>query len=1126
MTLKGDLDSISLADVFQTLSMTQQEGTLVVQNPEQKKCIYFSRQGVSLVTTGEKKGGKLGDLLMGLGKINGDQLTEALDVHKERSMRLGEALIELGYVTQEDIEGAVRQQIEEEIYDLFSWENASFEFLEGPPHEGVFSDEGLPITKLTFNVNALIMEAARRIDEWELIEKFIPTMKEFFVPSERLDTTGLSEQEQFILQLLDGSRNVVDVVRESHIPKFDVCKFLYRLLEDNKARRVDFESLIGFGDEAVKNETLEDAVKFYEQAVEAKVKKRSDQVKARMRLAQALEYGNRKKEAAVHYKILAEQKLEEDDVESAISIWHKVIDFDPLDLENKERLINLYLENRHRLDSSKSDMIQQIELQLFKNGRSLAMAFSYAGQTERAQEVLNRLIELAPSNVELRKSLVNIYYDSGDKQGAVAELEQIVHFLLASHDYESLVDIYRHMLKIDPSRSDVRKKISMIEEGEVIYPRGKKRLLKLVLALVGLLLLGGAGAVIYYQIQAMKKWEKVQAEADDLWKKNERQKAKDLLRSLRSELPFTIVLGKIDDKLEDFDTQERMEKDKEDQNLHAEIDSAKVEYERIYKQLHNTNTPLDDETLVRQINETIASIQGNKYAGDLPEKLAREKEWIAQEIERIRKIFEQAMEIEKQAKATGEYDVYIPEAWVQWLRLYEEGGRVPTYHRQVRLPVRVATVPPGAEAVVNGKKRYVTPFDHYKKPGDKITIHLSRRGYEDEFVEMMVEDLRNFEPSPKQCTVLQKLAIRRLFAPSTFKGNVYTPPAVVGETLFIATMATGKVFAFREGEKDDLYPVLRGHKPSSHTLNWGFDTRAAVDGERIFLACQDGRIYGYLAREAASQIKPLTLVYDTGIGPTGKIAVEGGGVAVDGENRRLFVATTRGLYAFDLDSGNRAWRFPSEEPLGSTPVIHEGIVVFGGGDASLCALPVLPQNPEEVITKPLWKVKLPAPVTTVPCIRGETVIVGAGDALYGISLADIRADDPATWRTRGTPLRTGGTIRGPLAVGESELCFSSQDGYLYCVGMSDLSKAKWKFNAGAFRSNKRHKISPPVIVGDSVFLGTHGGRFFSVDVRTGNVNWFRELEGRIVYAPAATDSGTVFVVSQKEEQVYIHGYKE
>ena len=49
MTLKGDLDSISLADVFQTLSMTQQEGTLYVQDGESRKAIYFGQAGVSLM---------------------------------------------------------------------------------------------------------------------------------------------------------------------------------------------------------------------------------------------------------------------------------------------------------------------------------------------------------------------------------------------------------------------------------------------------------------------------------------------------------------------------------------------------------------------------------------------------------------------------------------------------------------------------------------------------------------------------------------------------------------------------------------------------------------------------------------------------------------------------------------------------------------------------------------------------------------------------------------------------------------------------------------------------------------------------------------------------------------------
>jgi DNA-binding SARP family transcriptional activator len=993
MTLKGDLDSISLADVFQTLSMTQQEGTLLVQCPDQRKHIFFSPKGVSLVTTAEKKLGRLGDLLVGLGKICQSDLEEALTLHKERGIRLGEALIEMDLVTQADIESAVRQQIEEEIYDLFSWENASFEFKEGAPEEGTFEQEGLPITKLTFNVNALIMEAARRIDEWDLIEKFIPTMKEIFIPDTSLDASGLSDGDQIVLGYLDGTRNVREVVQQSHVPKFDVCKFLYKLLEDGKASRVEFGYLIELGDDAVKGENLEDAIKFYEQAVEAKVKKRSDQMLARMRLAQALEYADRKKEAARHYKIIAEQKLEDDDLESAISIWHKVIEFDPLDLENKERLINLYLENRDRLDANKSDMIQQIELSLFKNGRSLAMAFSYAGQVERAKEVLNRLIELAPSNLELRKSLVNIFYDSGDKEGAVAELESIAQFLLAHRDYDNLLNIYGHMLKIDPTRTEVRRKIAMIEGGEMIQHEGRRWKLKLVVILLALVVLGGAGAVIFYQIQALQRWEKVQVEVDALWKKGERGKARELLVSLRRDLPYSLVGEKIDKKSLDFDQIEKAEKDRREFSLQSEIQKARGAYEDLVRVIRNSAASLDDEVLLNRLDEIREMMKENPYAEDLPEKLARERTWITLEVAKIQKLYNHAMDLERKAQTTGQYQSWLPEAWKAWLRLYEEGRRVPTLWEKVRLPVRVETIPPGAQAVVNGKTRYVTPFLFHKRPGEKIVVDLTRRGYRDEHIAFEVEDLSDHEPAAKFCFERRQMAIEQIFPSISFTGRLSTPPTMVGDTLFIATIVSGKVFAFHF-DTDRLVTKLNGRRPSSHPLNYGFDTVGAVAEGRVFLGCQDGKVYTFDTRNDYA-----VTVYDSSIGRTGKIGVDGGGVAVDLVSRRIFLATTLGLYAFDLDDRKLLWSLPTPKPIHSTPLVHEGRVYFGCTDATFSAVAVDPPNLEGTkVPRPLWQLTLPAASTSEPVVRDNRLYIAAGDVLVEINLDAILPEDPSTWK--------------------------------------------------------------------------------------------------------------------------------
>ncbi|MHC4661766.1 MAG: DUF4388 domain-containing protein, partial [Planctomycetota bacterium] len=45
MTLKGDLREINLADIFQTLGMNQQEGTLTVFSETKRTNVYFGQEG-------------------------------------------------------------------------------------------------------------------------------------------------------------------------------------------------------------------------------------------------------------------------------------------------------------------------------------------------------------------------------------------------------------------------------------------------------------------------------------------------------------------------------------------------------------------------------------------------------------------------------------------------------------------------------------------------------------------------------------------------------------------------------------------------------------------------------------------------------------------------------------------------------------------------------------------------------------------------------------------------------------------------------------------------------------------------------------------------------------------------
>ncbi len=55
MSLKGSLNSVDLANIFQMLSINQKEGTLNIFDGESKKSIYFSRDGVSMLSRGKPK---------------------------------------------------------------------------------------------------------------------------------------------------------------------------------------------------------------------------------------------------------------------------------------------------------------------------------------------------------------------------------------------------------------------------------------------------------------------------------------------------------------------------------------------------------------------------------------------------------------------------------------------------------------------------------------------------------------------------------------------------------------------------------------------------------------------------------------------------------------------------------------------------------------------------------------------------------------------------------------------------------------------------------------------------------------------------------------------------------------
>lgn len=234
MAIRGSLKEASLADVCQLLALGQKTGRLSVTDRSKFGQIYFERGQITHATIVNRRD-RLGDLLVHDGVITHEQLREVIERQSgEPDRRLGELLIEDGLLDSELLAQYIRLQVEEAVFSLFTWLQGSFYF-----EVDQFPDSGE--TRLSINPESLLLEAARRVDEWGLIEKKIPTLDLLFgVDPERIQSSGveLTQEQESIVPLLDGSHTVQELVDRTGLGEFETGKALYGLIQAGFAHRI------------------------------------------------------------------------------------------------------------------------------------------------------------------------------------------------------------------------------------------------------------------------------------------------------------------------------------------------------------------------------------------------------------------------------------------------------------------------------------------------------------------------------------------------------------------------------------------------------------------------------------------------------------------------------------------------------------------------------------------------------------------------------------------------------------------------------------------------------------------------------------------------------------------------
>jgi eukaryotic-like serine/threonine-protein kinase len=343
--------------------------------------------------------------------------------------------------------------------------------------------------------------------------------------------------------------------------------------------------------------------------------------------------------------------------------------------------------------------------------------------------------------------------------------------------------------------------------------------------------------------------------------------------------------------------------------------------------------------------------------------------------------------------------------------------------------------------------------------------------------------------------------------------------------------------------------------PEFHKVKWQFHAKGAilsspvVSGDSVYVGSGDHNFYALDLATGNLKWKFKT---------DGRIP----GSAVVSNGSVFFESYDSNFYCLDAATGTLRWKFKTEgehrfaakhlhgaEPAAETmpdpfdfylssPVVSNGLIYFGSGDANIYALDVSTGARK-------WKFKAGDVVHASPALENGTLYVGSWDS-YFYALDAATGKEKWRFKTGEDPdIHNQQGIQSSAAVANGVVYFGCRDSKFYALDAT-TGKQLWAFSnngswviaspavsggrvyfatsdtglfhaldaksgAPVFSLDFKHwpMFSSPAIAGDFAYIGSHDGRLLVVNLNTQKLAWSFDTDGRKQNAAAFTkDDGS------------------
>jgi len=237
-------------------------GRVLFRHDDVEKIVFFD-QGRPVFASSSEPRDRMGGLLVREGKITASQYDRCQAVVAESGRRMGEILVDFGYLKRRELLPAVRRHVEDIVYSLFGWDRGHYQITTDPQP----SAERI---RLSRHPAAIVLEGIRRKLDRTSLERLIGPPSTVIEVRDRerlggiINMGDLAAEERSALAAFDGQADLSTVARIGGVDVADVLPLAWGLcvLGLATARRTDTEvpdeatALVGETDLAIDRERV------------------------------------------------------------------------------------------------------------------------------------------------------------------------------------------------------------------------------------------------------------------------------------------------------------------------------------------------------------------------------------------------------------------------------------------------------------------------------------------------------------------------------------------------------------------------------------------------------------------------------------------------------------------------------------------------------------------------------------------------------------------------------------------------------------------------------------------------------------------------------------------------------